>query len=68
MTSMPWKAIYFEDETIEEIQSLYNISGIPTLLIMDNKGKIIDNKGKETVLKFKGKEEEAFKIWESKSN
>ena len=60
-SSMPWKAIYFEDETIEEIQSLYGISGIPTLLIMDNKGKIIDNKGKEAVLNFIGREEEAFK-------
>eukprot|EP01129_Flabellula_baltica_P008147 TRINITY_DN320_c0_g1_i1.p1 TRINITY_DN320_c0_g1~~TRINITY_DN320_c0_g1_i1.p1 ORF type:complete len:425 (+),score=113.39 TRINITY_DN320_c0_g1_i1:35-1276(+) len=43
---MPWKAIPFGDKRKEELSSLYNVEGIPTLVIVNPQtGKIINDEG-----------------------
>ena len=58
---MPWLAIPYEDqEGISALKSLYQVGGIPTLVIIDNKGKVISNDGRWDVTILGDK---AFKAW-----
>ena len=52
--SMPWLTVPFENEMRDTISEAFEINGIPTLLIFDNKGNLIDTNGRNTVQKMKG--------------
>ena len=52
--SMPWLTVPFENEMRDTISEAFEINGIPTLLIFDNKGNLIETNGRNTVQKMKG--------------
>ncbi len=59
---MPWLALPFEDsEGIKALKALFNVNGIPTLVIIDNKGNVISPNGRFDVVALG---EKAFKEWE----
>lgn len=47
--TMPWKAIPFGNEAIDNLNDAFGIQGIPTFLVFNNEGKIIDDKARTTV-------------------
>ncbi len=58
---MPWLAIPYEDkEGISAMKALYHVNSWPTLVIIDNKGKVISNDGRWDVTILGDK---AFKAW-----
>ena len=56
----PWLSIPFESKVPEKLISQYKISGIPTLLIFNRKGKLIEKAGRRIVQE---KGVSAFKEW-----
>lgn len=49
---MPWLAIPKNDsKSIENLNQLFEVHGIPTLIVVDNKGNVIDSAAKNTVSK-----------------
>ncbi|GMI04335.1 hypothetical protein TrLO_g10864 [Triparma laevis f. longispina] len=40
---MPWKAIPYDDDKREMLQSMYKVSGIPSLKVLKSDGTVIDN-------------------------
>ncbi len=50
--SMPWLALeYDEDERKSELSSLFEVDGIPTLVILDENRKVITNDGRSVISK-----------------
>lgn len=50
LAEMPWLALPFGDKRCEELSSMYNVSGIPTLIIAEPKtGKVITANGRAAV-------------------
>ena len=47
--TMPWLSIPFKDESIENLKQSFEIMGIPTFLVFNNDGKLIDGKARMTV-------------------
>lgn len=49
---MPWLAINKKnnDEAIEYLNDVYQISGIPALIVLDNLGNVLDMGGRNTVM------------------
>ena len=47
--SMPWLSIPFKDESIDNLKQTFEIMGIPTFLVFNNEGKLIDGKARTTV-------------------
>ena len=47
--SMPWLSIPFKDESIDNLKESFEIRGIPTFLVFNNEGKLIDDKARTTV-------------------
>jgi len=47
--TMPWKALPFKDPRIPILKQKYAIRGIPSLVIVDNTGKLITNQGRSLV-------------------
>ena len=58
---MPWLAIPFESESKDAIADGLGISSIPTLIIFDKNGNVLDNDGRTTVEKRGFK---AIQIWQ----
>ena len=46
---MPWISIPFGDEAIKTIKETFAIRGIPTFLVFNKEGKLIDEDGRMTV-------------------
>jgi nucleoredoxin len=61
--SMPWIAVPFDSDTREMLGDIYGVQGIPTLIIFDNNGKLIDNNARST-LNFK--KDDAITEWQSR--
>ena len=59
--TMPWLAIPFESESKDAIADGLGISSIPTLIIFDKNGNVLDNDGRTTVEKRGFK---AIQIWQ----
>ena len=58
---MPWFALPYDDrEGISALKTLYKVNGIPTLVIIDNKGKVVSNDSRWDVTMLG---EKAFKAW-----
>ena len=47
--TMPWISIPFGDEAIKTIKETFEIRGIPTFLVFNKEGKLIDKDGRMTV-------------------
>ena len=47
-SSMPWVAIPYDSEAIEELGEGLEIKGIPALLVFSNEGKLIDRDARKT--------------------
>ncbi len=47
--SMPWLSIPFKDEAINNLKESFEIMGIPTFLVFNSEGKLIDDKARTTV-------------------
>lgn len=49
---MPWLAVPFNDQTtIKEFKTHFSVKGIPTFVVLDNKGNVIDADGRTSVVK-----------------
>ena len=48
-STMPWKAIPFEDSAREEITAKFAVNGIPALIFIDGTGKVISVDGTSLV-------------------
>lgn len=47
---MPWKALSFEDRTLKaKLSQTYEIQGIPSLLLFDENGDLVDEDGRSSV-------------------
>jgi thiol-disulfide isomerase/thioredoxin len=49
-SSMPWFAFPFDNEILTTLTRAYNVNGIPTFLIIDEKGEIITRHGRSVLL------------------
>ena len=58
--SMPWIALAFENPINNALATMYHLEAIPTIVILDPKGKIVCKDGYETLI-LKG--EKAFEEW-----
>ena len=47
--TMPWLSIPFKDEAIQNLKDAFEILGIPTFLIFNSDGKLIDGKARTTI-------------------
>ena len=47
--TMPWLSIPFKDESIQNLKETFEIMGIPTFLVFNSDGKLIDGKARTTV-------------------
>ena len=63
--TMPWIAIPFESESKDEIAEELGVSSIPTLIVFDKDGNVLDNDGRTTVMKMGLS---AIKTWKEKMN
>ena len=48
-STMPWMAIPFDDEIKEKFDDEFSVEGIPTLLLFNNKGDLVDSNARMTV-------------------
>ena len=51
-SEMPWLAIPFGDTRIGELKKLMGIQGIPSLILVDKDGTIVQKKGVEIVINY----------------
>lgn len=47
--TMPWLAIPYDDARIRQLKSIYDVYGIPTLIVIDENGKVITKDGRTAV-------------------
>ena len=47
---MPWAAVPYDFDDREGISESFNIIGVPTFVVVNSKGKLVDAKGKVTIL------------------
>jgi len=61
----PWYAVpYDQTETRESLNEQFGIRGIPSLLVLDQQGKLVTKEGRADVMKLK---EKAVDSWEQKA-
>ncbi len=58
---MPWLALPFGDSHKRQLTEKFHVSGIPKLVIIDSKGKLITENGRGTV---SNKGNDAFDDWQ----
>jgi len=49
LNDMPWKALPFKDSREKELSALFEVSGIPHLVILDENDKVITDNGRSAV-------------------
>ena len=47
---MPWAAVPYDFDGREDISASFNIAGIPSLIVISNKGKLLDLQGKSSII------------------
>ena len=60
---MPWAAVPYESEAREDLSDIFQVVGIPTLLVFDNEGHLLDSNGKGAVV---GSGLAALQAWQAK--
>ena len=63
--TMPWIAIPFDSEAREEIADELGVSSIPTLIVFDKEGNVLDGDARTTVMNMGLA---AMKTWKEKMN
>ena len=63
--TMPWIAIPFDSDAREEIADELGVSSIPTLIVFDKEGNVLDGDGRTTVMNMGLA---AMKTWKEKMN
>ena len=62
---MPWVSIpYTQKERRDKLVNLYKIGGIPSLYIVNKRGKVLNMKGVEDCWKMKNNSEELLRKWQ----
>ena len=62
--SMPFLALPYENREVNtKLASKYSISGIPTLIIVDTTGRVVDASGRTTVSRNTGNVRSALSKW-----
>jgi nucleoredoxin len=61
--SMPWIAIPFNSSSKQTLAAHYNVRGIPTLVVLNGNGDIMDGNGRQTVEASKGDTATAWGKW-----
>ncbi|KAL8550495.1 hypothetical protein ACS0TY_009062 [Phlomoides rotata] len=52
-SKMPWFAVPFSDsETRDQLNTLFTVSGIPTLVLLDESGKVLTTEGREVIEEY----------------
>jgi nucleoredoxin len=46
---MPWLALPFEDGRVSQLNHMYEVQGIPTVIILDESGKVITSEGRSAI-------------------
>lgn len=60
-STMPWLANeYSNKELIEDLKTKFKLKGMPSLLVFNNKGKLIDKEAQEKLIVYK---EKAVENW-----
>lgn len=55
-STMPWYANKYDNKKIiEELRKKYTLKGMPSFLVFNNKGKLIDKEGQEKMIVYKEK-------------
>lgn len=49
LSTMPWPAIPYEDKTRQDLKRIFDIKGIPTLILIGPDGKTISNNGRAVI-------------------
>lgn len=49
LSTMPWPAIPYEDKTRQDLKRIFEIKGIPTLILLGPDGKIISTSGRAMI-------------------
>lgn len=63
-STMPWLAIPFEEnERVRALGAQWNVGKIPTVIVIDNQGNIIDGEGRDTITSAKGNFEAIKQRW-----
>jgi len=60
LSTMPWIAVKFGDESSEKLSNLYKVSGIPRLVIINQNGEIIEENARSSVT---SKKEDVLNSW-----
>jgi nucleoredoxin len=47
--TMPWLALPFKDPRVSKLNSMFEVQGIPTVVILDENGKVITSEGRESI-------------------
>ncbi|CAN1324220.1 Probable nucleoredoxin 3, partial [Linum perenne] len=63
LSNMPWLAIPYEDRTRQDLCRIFNIKGIPALVLIGEDGKIMSTEGKSMISLYGAK---AFPFTESR--
>jgi len=64
--TMPWAAVNFDDEMRDTLGDAFQINGIPTLIIFDNKGKKLCDDGRMTIQNnYQKTKESALTVFEN---
>ena len=58
---MPWYALAFNDPAIKNLKTEFKVTGIPKLVVLDSKGKMISANGRNEVVRLGEKAAEAWK-------
>jgi thioredoxin-related protein len=40
---MPWIGISFDDSRVKNLKEFYNVRAIPSLILVDSKGEVVEN-------------------------
>jgi nucleoredoxin len=59
-TNMPWLAVPFGSPHVAQLKKMYNITGIPTLVVLNSSGVLVSAQGRTHVL---SKGPKAFESW-----
>ena len=63
--TMPWAAVNFDDEMRDTLGDAFQINGIPTLIIFDNKGKKLCDDGRMIIqTNYQKTQESALNVFE----
>ena len=58
---MPWIGISFDDSRVKNLKEFYNVRAIPSLILVDSKGEVVENDRRADVYALG--EDDAYVKW-----